>query len=75
VSVALEALPAGKKFAARAQGRTAGASIVIPRAPHQVELEIDELGRAILVRFRADSNASKSGKDAPLGLSERTPIR
>ena len=38
------------------QGRTAGASIFIPRrARHQIELEVDELGRAVLVGLRANA--------------------
>src|SRR6266849_1277701 len=51
------------------------------RAPHQVELEIDELGRAVFIRFRADSDQTvaqpslERAESLPLQPVDRVPRR
>src|SRR6266850_5404515 len=43
------------------------------RAPHQVELEIDQLGRAVVIRLRAD--ADETVAQAPLERAEALPFQ
>jgi len=56
-----------------AHGRTAGASIDIPRAPHEEQLEIHELGGAVFVRFGADPDETVA--QPPLERAEPLPLQ